>query len=85
MEFYSLFVENTCIYHRGIQYIFMKDNKEKIEFWLHENQKAALKRLSENTGYTISELMRRGAEYVIRELAPPPPIQESNKEELKNV
>ena len=51
----------------------MKDNKEKIEFWLHENQKAALKRLSQETGYTISELMRRGAEYVIKELAPPPP------------
>ena len=53
----------------------MKDNKEKIEFWLHENQKAALKRLSEDTGYTLSELMRRGAEYVLRELTPrsPPP------------
>jgi len=51
----------------------MKDNKEKIEFWLHENQKAALKQLSEETGYTLSELMRRGAEYVIRELSLPPP------------
>lgn len=48
----------------------MKDNKEKIEFWLHENQKAALKKLSDDTGYTLSELMRRGAEYVIRELSP---------------
>ena len=56
----------------------MKDNKEKIEFWLHENQKATLKRLSETTGYTLSELMRRGAEYVIKELTPPlspvPPV-----------
>ena len=53
----------------------MKDNKEKIEFWLHENQKAALKRLSETTGYTLSELMRRGAEYVIKELAPEAPVR----------
>lgn len=53
----------------------MKDNKEKIEFWLHENQKAALKKLSEETGYTLSELMRRGAEYVIKELTPQPPPQ----------
>ena len=51
----------------------MKDNKEKIEFWLHRNQKAALKNLSRETGYTLSELMRRGAEYVIKELAPDPP------------
>jgi predicted DNA-binding protein len=48
----------------------MKDNKEKIEFWLHENQKAALKKLSESTGYTLSELMRRGAEHVIKDLQP---------------
>lgn len=48
----------------------MKDNKDKIEFWLHENQKAALKKLSQDTGYTLSELMRRGAEYVIKELSP---------------
>ena len=48
----------------------MKDNKEKIEFWLHQKQKAALKRLSEETGYTLSDLMRRGAEYVIRDLSP---------------
>tara|TARA_Y100000593_G_scaffold4890_1_gene9626 strand:- start:8108 stop:8299 length:192 start_codon:yes stop_codon:yes gene_type:complete len=51
----------------------MKDNKDKIEFWLHENQKAALKKLSKETGYTLSELMRRGAEYIIKELTPPPP------------
>ncbi len=58
----------------------MKDNKEKIEFWLHENQKAALKHLSETTGYTLSELMRRGAEYVIRDLsAPPQPPPASGK------
>ena len=48
----------------------MKDNKEKIEFWLHQNQKAASKNLSKETGYTLSELMRRGAEYVIKELSP---------------
>jgi hypothetical protein len=60
----------------------MKDNKDKIEFWLHQNQKAALKKLSKDTGYTLSELMRRGAEYVIKELAPPPtPAQH---EEIKN-
>ena len=65
-----------------IQYFFMKDNKEKIEFWLHQNQKAALKKLSRDTGYTLSELMRRGAEYVIKELNPPtPPLKE---EELQN-
>ena len=64
----------------------MKDNKEKIEFWLHENQKAALKALSESTGYTLSELMRRGAEYVIRELQPPTaPVTENLKSELNNV
>ena len=58
----------------------MKNNKEKIEFWLHENQKAALKKLSKDTGYTLSELMRRGAEYVIKELSPPapPPKEDSN-------
>ena len=50
----------------------MKDNKEKIEFWLHANQKALLKKLSDDTGYTLSELMRRGVEYVIKELTPPP-------------
>lgn len=60
----------------------MKDNKEKIEFWLHENQKAALKELSQNTGYTLSELMRRGAEYVIKELSPPPhqPLPEKDRD-----
>ena len=57
----------------------MKDNKEKIEFWLHENQKAALRQLSDTTGYTLSELMRRGAEYVIRELTP----QKSHSEEAQ--
>ncbi len=63
----------------------MKDNKEKIEFWLHENQKAALKKLSDDTGYTLSELMRRGAEYVIRELTPQekPPLKK--QEDLHNV
>ena len=60
----------------------MKDNKDKIEFWLHQNQKAALKKLSKDTGYTLSELMRRGAEYVIKELAPPPAPTEH--EENKN-
>ena len=49
----------------------MKDNKEKIEFWLHENQKAALKRLSAETGYTISELMRRATESILKELSSP--------------
>lgn len=64
----------------------MKDNKEKIEFWLHENQKAALKHLSETTGYTLSELMRRGAEYVIKELTPAePPLNPPDSEEPKNV
>jgi len=64
----------------------MKDNKEKIEFWLHENQKAALKQLSESTGYTLSELMRRGAEHVIKELKPPTaPATENPKSELNNV
>jgi len=63
----------------------MKDNKEKIEFWLHENQKAALKNLSEETGYTLSELMRRGAEYVIKELSPAPlPIKEEGSD-IKNL
>jgi len=64
----------------------MKDNKEKIEFWLHENQKAALKQLSESTGYTLSELMRRGAEHVIKELKPPvTPLTEHPKSEVNNV
>jgi hypothetical protein len=63
----------------------MKDNKEKIEFWLHENQKAALKELSDATGYTLSELMRRGAEYVIRELMPDKPASSPKKEEVHNV
>lgn len=57
----------------------MKHNKEKIEFWLHENQKASLKKISRATGYTISELMRRGAEYIIKELTPPP-LSEGTKE-----
>lgn len=48
----------------------MKSNKEKIEFWLHANQKSALKQISEETGYTVSELMRRGVEYIIRDLMP---------------
>jgi hypothetical protein len=60
----------------------MKDNKDKIEFWLHQNQKAALKKLSKDTGYTLSELMRRGAEYVIKELTPTP--QPTQYEEIKN-
>lgn len=60
----------------------MKDNKDKIEFWLHQNQKAALKKLSKDTGYTLSELMRRGAEYVIKELTPPP--EPTQHEEIKN-
>ena len=56
----------TCIsYH-----ILMKDNKEKIEFWLHTNQKNVIKRISEDTGYSVSELMRRGVEYIIKELMP---------------
>ena len=63
----------------------MKDNKEKIEFWLHENQKAALKKLSDDTGYTLSELMRRGAEYVIRELAPRNEKPTETQEDLQNV
>lgn len=48
----------------------MKDNKEKIEFWLHTNQKNALKAICDETGYTVSELMRRGVEYIIKDLAP---------------
>ena len=52
----------------------MKNNKEKIEFWLHKNQKAHLKKLSAETGYTLSELMRRGVEYVIRSLEQPPEL-----------
>jgi len=48
----------------------MKDNKEKIEFWLHANQKKALKVISDETGYTVSELMRRGVEYIIKDLMP---------------
>ncbi len=48
----------------------MKDNKEKIEFWLHSNQKNALKSISEDTGYSVSELMRRGVEHIIKELMP---------------
>lgn len=48
----------------------MKGNKEKIEFWLHENQKKALKLISDETGYSVSELMRRGVEYIIRDLMP---------------
>tara|TARA_R100000664_G_C2725401_1_gene117514 strand:- start:660 stop:851 length:192 start_codon:yes stop_codon:yes gene_type:complete len=62
----------------------MKDNKEKIEFWLHENQKAALKKLSDDTGYTLSELMRRGAEYVIRELSPQQEQTTAVKEDFHN-
>ena len=48
----------------------MKDNKEKIEFWLHSNYKNALKAISEETGYSVSELMRRGVEHIIRGLMP---------------
>lgn len=59
----------------------MKSNKEKIEFWLHENQKAALKQVSEETGYTISELMRRGTEYIIKELSAPVITAETSIEE----
>lgn len=56
----------TCI---GFN-ILMKDNKEKIEFWLHTNQKNAIKSISEDTGYSVSELMRRGVEYIIKDLMP---------------
>ena len=48
----------------------MKGNKEKIEFWLHENQKKELKVISDETGYSVSELMRRGVEYIIKDLMP---------------
>jgi predicted DNA-binding protein len=48
----------------------MKENKEKIEFWLHSNQKNALKLISKDTGYTVSELMRRGVEHIIKDLMP---------------
>lgn len=60
----------------------MKDNKEKIEFWLHRNQKAALKNLSRETGYTLSELMRRGAEYVIKDLSPVPHLPPPDKDDI---
>jgi hypothetical protein len=67
----------------------MKGNKEKIEFWLHANQKGALKRISEETGYTVSELMRRGVEFIIKDLLPNPNHLESPrvpyKKEVKNV
>ena len=46
----------------------MKENKEKIEFWLHTSQKNALKVISEKTGYSVAELMRRGVEYIIKDL-----------------
>ena len=62
----------------------MKSNKEKIEFWLHENQKAALKQVSEETGYTISELMRRGTEYIIKELSTPAVTAQPTKEETNH-
>ena len=55
----------------------MKKNKEKIEFWLHCRQKEALKQISNETGYTISELMRRSVENTIRDMAPS--IYSSNK------
>lgn len=45
----------------------MKENKEKIEFWLHCNQKNTLKYISEETGYSVSELMRRGVDFLIRD------------------
>lgn len=48
----------------------MKNNKEKIEFWLHSKQKEALKHISNETGYTISELMRRSVENTIKDMAP---------------
>ena len=60
----------------------MKNNKEKIEFWLHKNQKAHLKKLSAETGYTLSELMRRGVEYVIRSLEVPPPAPHTCEDRL---
>ena len=60
----------------------MKNNKEKIEFWLHKNQKAALKELSHETGYTLSELMRRGAEYVISSLKQASPPDNNSNEAL---
>ena len=56
----------TCI----VINILMKDNKEKIEFWLHTKQKSALKSISTDTGYSVSELMRRGVEYIIKDLMP---------------
>lgn len=67
----------------------MKDNKEKIEFWLHTNQKNALKAISEETGYTVSELMRRGVEYIIKDLRPYYHVNDqkpfsSQKEEAKD-
>lgn len=48
----------------------MKENKEKIEFWLHSNYKSALKKISKDTGYSVSELMRRGVEHIIKDLMP---------------
>ena len=48
----------------------MKENKEKIEFWLHSNYKTALNKISQETGYSVSELMRRGVEYIIKDLMP---------------
>lgn len=48
----------------------MKENKEKIEFWLHSNYKNALRKISKDTGYSVSELMRRGVEHIIKDLMP---------------
>ncbi len=62
----------------------MKDNKEKIEFWLHTNQKNALKAISEETGYSVSELMRRGVEFIIKDLMPYYHLKDSNSFPTKN-
>jgi len=35
---------------------------------LHENQREELKLTSEKTGYTMSELIRRGIEFINKEL-----------------
>ena len=58
----------------------MKENKEKIEFWLHSNYKSALRKISEETGYSVSELMRRGVEHIIKDLMPSHFSNHVNKE-----
>jgi len=62
----------------------MKENKEKIEFWLHSNYKNALKEISERTGYSVSELMRRSVEQIIRELHPNYFAQINSDQSLNN-